>query len=68
MYRPAPRPLMLVFPTRASDLIASISERGGPLPRRPQLKAPAIGHVIGHLAGRNVVDDQGIGSMCVDPS
>ena len=26
MYRPAPRPLMLVFPTRASSLIASISE------------------------------------------
>ena len=68
MYRPAPRPLMLVFPTRASSLIASISETGDPLPRRRQFKAPAIGHVIGHFPERNVVDDQGIGSMCVDPS
>ena len=51
-----------------STLIASISETGDPLPRRRQLKAPAIGHVVGHLPRRNVVDDQGIGSMCVDPS
>jgi hypothetical protein len=53
---------------RWSDQAASLPALGDPLPRRRQFKAPAIGHVIGHFPERNMVDDQGIGSMCVDPS
>ena len=54
--------------TRHAVSFRAFQRQEDPLPRRPQLKAPAIGHVIGHFAERNVAEDQGIGSMCVDPS